>query len=1096
MLTFENTDDTAECEQLSSFLQLSSFPRLLCHSREGGNPVINGFRIKYGMTDSESNTKCQQTLIYINSSGFVMKLSKVCIERPVFSVVLSLMIIVLGIVGFSYLEIRYFPKIQQKIAQVSISYTGASPSLMLNEVTIPVENALYNIDGLVKMTSQSSYGSTTVNLTFADNADMTDVMGQVRDNISSIQSQKLPKDIDPPTIKQGGVERPALNLGVTNKAMSSAEIRDYVQRNIVPIFQAIPGMGAVWVYGASDYAMRIWLNPETMAALGVTVADVQNILNSNNISFSGGSIRGKFKNFSISSNTDIKTAKQFQDLVIKDNSGQPVYLKDIAEVNLGNASLSDSPMLINGENAISIQLRPTDNANPITVAALAKKELKRIEKNLPTGMHIGLVYDQADFLQKSIADSYYTLIEAIILVMLVVFVFLGSIRASLIPILTIPVCVIGGFGVMLLCGFSINIVTLLAIILAIGLVVDDAIVVLENIHRHIEMGKNPRQAALQGSAEIGFSVIAMTLTLAAVYAPIGFLSGFSATIFREFAFTLAGAVLISGFVALTLSPMMCAYILRMRQNKTKIELLLNRVFRFLNSGYGALLDFILKVKYWVVLLLLVLGVLCYLLFKIMPQSFIPKEDIGYFEASITSPPGAALGYTNYYMDVLSGNVYQKNPYILNNAAYIFSGSGNNFVTMQPWGEKRKLPTNEIMANLLKQAAEIPGIKVSMSVPDPVSFGPDADASDLIIYLHNVGSISKLVSASQQLTNKLMEYPGLNNVSNGLKFDNVVYNVSFNRDLAASVGVDPQNIADTFSMLMSGKHITDVKTDDRSYQVLVQMNLKDLSSFAGLNKIYVPSTSNSDLMVPLANLIVMKPDIRQSSLFRYNRINTAQISANISENYSMSEVYNTVNSLVNSMDLQGAGVDYGGRMSAFLSSSGTMIGLFALALIFIYLVLAAQFESFVDPFIILLTVPLSTVGALFALLLTAGNLNLFTNIGLITLVGLISKHGILITQFANENFKVGVSLAEAVKKGAVTRLRPILMTTSAMVLGSIPLALATGPGNVSNNMIGWVIVGGLCVGTVFSLLIVPVAYLLLSPFDHKKKKILQANAERL
>ena len=530
----------------------------------------------------------------------------------------------------------------------------------------------------------------------------------------------------------------------------------------------------------------------------------------------------------------------------------------------------------------------------------------------------------------------------------------------------------------------------------------------------------------------------------------------------------------------------------MRQKETRIERLLNRIFNFLNNGYDALLDIVLKAKYWVILLLFSLGILCYLLFKIMPQSFIPKEDIGYFEANITSPPGAALDYTNYYMDVLSKHVYQKNPYILNNAEYVFSGSGNNFVTMQPWGDKRRIPTNEIMTNLLKQAGEIPGIKVSMSVPDPVSFGPDADSSDLIIYLHNVGSIGKLVKASQQLTNKLTEYPGLNNVNNGLKFDNVVYNVSFNRALAASVGVDPQNIADTFSVLMSGKHITDVKTDDKSYQVLVQMNLTDLSSFSGLNKIYVPSTSKDALMVPLANLIFMKPDIRQSSLFRYNRINTAQITANISENYSMSEVYNTVNSLANTIDLKGAGIDYGGRMAAFLSSSGTMFGLFALALVFIYLVLAAQFESFVDPFIILLTVPLSTLGALFTLLLTSGSLNLFTNIGLITLVGLISKHGILITQFANENFKVGVSLAEAVKKGAVTRLRPILMTTSAMVLGSIPLAFAAGPGNVSNNMIGWVIVGGLGVGTIFSLLIVPVAYLILSPLDHKKKKILQAN----
>ncbi len=1000
------------------------------------------------------------------------------------------MIIVLGIVGYSYLEIRYFPKIQQKIAQVSISYSGASPSLMLNDVTIPVENALYNIDGLEKMTSTSSYGNSKINLTFLDSADLTDVMGQVRDNISSIMSQKLPADIDPPSITQGGVERPVVNLGFTDNKMSSAQIRDYVQRNVLPIFQAIPGMGAVWVYGASDYAMRIWLNPQKMAALGITVSDVQTMLESNNISFAGGSVRGKYRNFSISSDTDIKTAKQFQNLVVKEVNGQPVYLKNIAQVNLGNASLADSPMLINGKNAISVQLRPTDNANPIEVADLAKAEMSKVKGNLPSGMKVDIIYDQSIFLQKSITDAYHTLIEAIILVMLVVFIFLGSIRASLIPILTIPVCVIGAFGVMLLCGFSINVVTLLAIILAIGLVVDDAIVVLENIHRYIEMGKKPKEAAIQGSAEIGFSVIAMTLTLAAVYAPIGFLSGFTATIFREFAFTLAGAVLISGFVALTLSPMMCAYIMHAREKETRIEMLLNKAFVWLNAFYAHVLDVILKIKYWIVLLLVALAVLCYVLFKVVPQSFIPKEDIGYFEAAITSPPSAALDYTNYYMGILSKNVYKDNPYILNNAEYIFQGNADNFITMQPWGEKREVPTNEIITKLLKEAQKIPGIKVSMSIPDPVSFGSDADSSDVIVYLHNVGPIDTLAKTAATLTNKLMSYPGLNNVNNGLKFDNVVYNVSFNRNLSASVGVDPQNIADTFSILMSGKHITDVKTNDKSYQVLVQMNMQDLTSFDSLNKIYVPSSSG--LMVPLANLIKMTPEVRQSSLFRYNRVNTAQISANISDGYSMSEVYNKINSIVNDTNLHGASIDYGGRMSAFLSSSGTMFGLFALALIFIYLVLAAQFESFVDPFIILLTVPLSIVGALVTMLLTGGDLNLFTNIGLITLVGLISKHGILITQFANENFKEGVTLVEAVKKGAITRLRPILMTTLAMVLGSIPLALATGPGNISNNMIGWVIVGGLCFGTIFSLLIVPVAYLILSPLDHKKKKILLKN----
>ncbi|MFZ8992964.1 MAG: efflux RND transporter permease subunit, partial [Candidatus Puniceispirillaceae bacterium] len=485
------------------------------------------------------------------------------------------------------------------------------------------------------------------------------------------------------------------------------------------------------------------------------------------------------------------------------------------------------------------------------------------------------------------------------------------------------------------------------------------------------------------------------------------------------------------------------------------------------------LNVVLAKKYSLIVALIILAELGYMFYRVTPQSIIPKEDIGYFETSVSSPPNAALKYTEYYMNVLQKDVFDGNSNILTNSEYIFSGSGNNFVTMQPWGDKRDESTSEIATQLQQQAEVIPGIKVSMSVPDPVSYGSDADDGDVVLYVHSIGNLKGLIQVADTLLKKLEHYSGLNNVKSSLKFDNSVYNISFNRDLAASVGVDPQNIADTVSVLMSGRHITDVKTDITSYPVKVQMNLSDLSSFDALDKIYVPSSSG--LMIPLSNLIFLTPQVRQSGLYRYDRMNTAKITANINQGYSMSEVYQKINQIIDNTKMQGIGIDFGGRMMAYLSSSGAMFGLFLLAIIFIYLVLAAQFESFVDPFIILLTVPLSIIGALAMLLLTGGDLNLFTNIALITLVGLISKHGILITQFANENLKAGLPLLEAIKKGAVTRLRPILMTTLAMVLGTLPLAIATGPGNVSNNMIGWALVGGLCFGTLFSLFVVPVAY---------------------
>ena len=1014
-----------------------------------------------------------------------MKLSKVCIERPVFSIVLSLLIIVLGIVGYAYLELRYFPKISEKTASVKYSLVGASPSLMRDTVTIPVENALNGVDNLKTMVSTSSYGSSSVDLTFYPSTDMTLAMGQIRDAISGIPADQLPDDLNPPNITNGGVARTVLSLGFIDSSMTSAQLNDYVTRDIQPLFENIPGMGGVWINASGSYAMRIWLDPQKMAAFGVTTANVQDMLTSNNITFSGGTVRGQAQNYSIVSSTTLKDASQFENMIIRDDNGAILRLKDIATVKLGNASLNDRIMRINGKVALRMELRPIDTANPITVAKLSEAKIKEVQKILPKGMIMFTTYNQSTFLENSIDRSFHTLLEAIILVMLVVFLFLGSLRASLIPILTIPVCVIGAFGIMLLCGFSINVVTLLAIILAIGLVVDDAIVVLENIHRHIEMGKPPKEAALIGSAEIGFSVIAMTITLAAVYAPIGFLTGLTASIFKEFAFTLAGAVLISGFVALTLSPMMCAYILHKKEKESRIERILEVVFERLNGAYDRALRTFLKYKYYVVMSLLVLMAICYWLFMIVPQSFIPKEDIGYFVANSDSPPNSTVPYTDYYTTVLNDTVYKNDPNIQSNSTLVFDSRSVNFVTLEPWG-KRKLSTEEIIKGFTPAAEKIPGIKVSFSVPDPVSFGADSDAGDVVLYIGSFKDTDYLLGYTNKVMRKLEMYKGIHNVKTSLKFNTMAYNISFNRNQAASLGVSLQDVADTFSILMSGKHITNVLSGNKTYQVIVQMNQKDLATFQSLDKIYV--ASNSGEMVPLSNLVTVKKEVRQSSLARYQRMNSAKITADISPGYVLGDVYKEINQVIGKHKGD-VTVAYGGRIAAFMDSSGTMLGLFILALVFIYLVLAAQFESFVDPFIILLTVPLSIVGALLTMLITGGELNLFTNIGLITLVGLISKHGILITQFANDSFNEGLSLFDAVRKGAVTRLRPILMTTSAMVLGSVPLALATGPGNAANSMVGWVLVGGLLFGTIFSLFIVPVAYLILSPFDHKKRKMI-------
>ncbi len=1031
-----------------------------------------------------------------------MKLSNICINRPVFAAVLNALVILIGLVSYSAIEMRYFPKTTDNVANVKVYYSGASPDLMMQSVTIPLENVLLNVDNVTQMRSKSGYGYSRITLQFTPDTDMTQVMGDIRNSIDSIRGDKLPDDIDEPSVSKGYGVQPALNIAFKDPDKSPAEIRDFIKKNIYPKFQTIPGLGWISIQGASTYAMRIWLDPVRMAGLGVTAGDIKSALKSNNISFSGGSIRGQNRSYSIMSATTLQTPKQFANMIVKQQGSNFVRLKNVATVKLGSYSLQDAPMKINGVNGIQMQIAPSNTANPIDVADQAKQVLDQVKSQLPSTMHASVTYDQSQFLLNSIDESYETLIEAIFLVLLVVFIFLGSIRAALIPIITIPVCVIGVFGIMAAFGASINVVTLLAIILAIGLVVDDAIVVLENIHRHIENGMKPKDAALRGSAEIGFAIIAMTITLVAVYIPLAFTQGFTAVIFQEFAFTLAGAVLISGFVALTLSPMMCAFILSSHQKSTKLSRWVDRVFVHLDAGYQRFLDRILRVRYWVIGGLFILLGIGYVFYHILPQDFIPKEDTGYIESDISTPPSASLDYTQYYMDLLNQDILQKNESIQTNAALIEDGYGHNYLTLKPWGSKRQTSAMQVAQDLYQESQQLPGVKVSYSVPDPVSYGSDSDnSSPVMLYLNSIADPKELANYASEFAQQLSEYPGVENVRNSLKFDDLAYNVSFNRQLAGAFDVSLQQVADTFSMMMSGAKVTNVLSDNSIYRVKVQMNLQDLSAFSGLTKIYVPGKApdGSQTMIPLSNLVTLTPEVKQSSINRVDKMNTAIVTAYLSPGYSLNQIIEQLPDIKQSVDQKAdndgalrVSIDYGGRLKSFVDSSGTMGILFGLAMIFIYFILAAQFESFVDPFIILLTVPLSLVGALLTLWLTGGTLNLFTNIGLITLVGLISKHGILITQFANQQFTEGVSLFDAVKQGAVTRLRPILMTTSAMVLGSLPLALKIGPGNVANNMVGWTIVGGLIFGTVFSLLIVPVAYVLLSPLDHKKQKILAAN----
>lgn len=1003
-----------------------------------------------------------------------MKFTEVCIRRPVFACVLNLILIVVGVVAYQTLEIRYFPQIPRPVATVHVSYPGASADLMESSVTNIIEGAISDVPNVKYMTSSSRSGSASINLYFSINGDFDQEVNTVRDKVAGVKN-KLPSAIDSVSVTVGGVERPVLNLGFTSKNMSQQAMRNYIIQFIQPQLNNVPGVGAVWTYGSSGYSMRIWLKPERMAALNITADDIVSALNANNVDFPAGVVLDPERTFSVVSDIQLKTPKQFGDIIIKSVGGKPIYLKNIADVKWGPSALQESPMLINGKPGIDVEVRPRFGENPIDVASAVRDELAKIKKHLPTNINVAVTYDQSTFLQSSIEETAMSIFYAVILVILVVVGFLGSFRASMVPIITIPLCLIDGFGVMRLFGFSINIMTLLALVLAIGLVVDDAIVMLENIHRHIEEGLDRVAAAIKGSREIAFAVIAMTITLAAVYAPIGFASGVSAAVFREFAFTLAGTVIISGFVAITLSPMMCSKILVSNVKENKFQKRLNEIFESISTRYKVILRFMLCNRLWVIAVLVIIAILGYFLYQVMPAEFVPQEDIGYFETKVIPPSGASIQYVNRQMMKLD-KLYKNEASIAYYASFVLQNGPTSFVTLKDW-DKRSETLAQILAKLKADMAIIPGVTAYPMVPSPVDLG-DTDNNDLTLEVMTRGSYKDLNKTMQKLKIAIAKYPGLTDVADNLRFNSQVYKVNLRREMIGSLGVNPQDVADAMSILLGGKHVTDVMLGNQSYPVKVQVQKSDLKNFQGFGKLYL-TTQNSGQVVPLVNLVSITPTIGQTTLTHYNRMRSGTITGQLKPGYSEKNLVDFLNKTVPNYINQQESYAFSGKIRQFLSSQGDMASMFVLSLIFIYLILAATFESFIDPFVILLAVPLSFVGALAVLWVTGGSINLFTNIGMITLVGLIAKHGILITQFANDLRKEGMAVIDAVVEAAAVRLRPIFMTTAAMILGSIPLALASGPGTISHNQIGWVIVGGLFFGTFFSLVVVPIAYVYLS-----------------
>ncbi|RJG06527.1 efflux RND transporter permease subunit [Noviherbaspirillum cavernae] len=1005
-----------------------------------------------------------------------MVLSDICIRRPVFATVMSLIIVLVGLVSYKQLSVREYPKIDEPVVTVDTKYPGASSEVVESQITKPLEDSIAGIDGIDVLTSISRAEQSQITVRFRLEKNPDSGANDVRDRVSRVRS-KLPQTIEEPVIAKVEADAsPIIWLAFSSTTMSSLDLTDVANRIVKPRMQLLPGAADVRINGDRKYSMRIWLDRNKLAAQRLTPPDVEDALRRQNVEVPAGRIESMQREFSVVSQTDLTTPEEFENIIVRNVNGYAVRLKDVARVEIGPAA-ERSSVRFNGGNAVALGVIRQATANPLELAAYVKAELPKLNEELkPQGIEVGISYDSTVFIDRSIKSVYHTIGEAVVLVGLVIFVFLRSFRASIIPLVTIPVSLIGAFALMSLAGFSINTLTLLALVLAIGLVVDDAIVVLENIYRHIEEGMKPFDAALKGAKEIGFAVIAMTMTLAAVYAPVAFTPGRTGRLFIEFALTLAGAVIVSGFVALTLSPMMCSVLLKHQEKHGPVYRIVENGLNAITAAYRRMLVTSLSARWLVVLVyVIVIGGLVWLGTS-MKKELAPIEDRGVIFTSLSGPDGASLDYTQKYALRLE-DIARETKEI--DRIFIVSGSptverGIAFFRTVDW-EDRNRSTLQMVKEMQPKMAGIPGL---LAFPNaPPSLGQSARERPVNLVVMSSAPYQEMQDVVQQIVAEASKNPGLANIDTDLRLNKPQVNVTVDRDKAADAGVQIETVGRILETMLGGRNVTRFKKDGEQYDVVVQIGKGERNSPEDINNIFV--RSKNDQMIALASLLKVQETVAPRELNHFGQRRAVVISANLANGYTQGEALDFMEATAQKHIKPGYATDLSGSSREYKTSSGSLMLTFVLALAFIYLVLAAQFESFIDPFIIMLTVPLSMAGALGALQLSGGTLNVYSQIGLITLVGLITKHGILIVEFTNQLREQGKSMHEAIVEAAELRLRPILMTTGAMVLGAMPLALATGAGAESRIQIGWVIVGGMSFGTLLTLFVVPTVYTFLS-----------------
>ena len=1005
-----------------------------------------------------------------------MQLAETSIRRPVLAVVMSLLILLIGAVSFDRLSVREYPKIDEPTVTVSVKYPGASAEVIESQVSKPLEDSIAGIDAVDVITSISRAEQSQITVRFRLEKDADTAAAEVRDRTSRVRN-RLPQAIEEPVIAKVEADAfPVIWLAFSSDTLSPLQINDMINRVVKPRLQTVTGVADVRIYGERKYAMRVWLEPERLAGYKLTPQDVEDAIRRSNLELPAGRIESSNREFTVTSQTDLTRAGQFADIVIKTVNGFPVKIRDVAKVEEGAAD-ERSTVRLGGQYAISAGVIRQATANPLELSKGVRDMMPRLEADLPPGITITVANDNSLFIDRSIKSVFQTIVEAVVLVALVIFVFLRTIRASIIPIITIPVSLIGTFAMMALAGFTINTLTLLALVLAIGLVVDDAIVVLENIYRHIEEGLDPFSAAIKGSREIGFAVVAMTLTLAAVFAPLAFTPGRTGKLFTEFALALAGSVIVSGFVALTLSPMMSSQLLRHNPNPGWFDRSMERWLTALSNAYERLLGVVLRKARWLVMLVMVgSGVAIAVVYPSMKQELAPMEDRGTLLATVTAPDGSTLDYTDRYAKVLErmGEAYPEFDRIFANIGNPTVAQGSVIYRAVDW-EKRQRTTLEIARELGPKFGSLPGVTAFAITPPSLGQGFRERPVNFVIQTSD--SYQNLSAVTREIMDEIAKNPGIIAPDVDLRLNKPELRIEVDRAKAAELGIGVDAVAKALETMLGGRVVTRYKRDAEQYDVIVQTQATGRNTPDDVDNIYI--RGRNDAMIPLSALVKIRESVSPRELNHFGQRRSVSITANLSPDYSLGEALKFLDATAARVLKPGYTTELNGTSREFRNSQGALVIVFVLAMFFIFLVLAAQFESFIDPFIIMLSVPLSMIGALLALKWTGGSLNVYSQIGLITLVGLITKHGILIVEFTNQLREQGVETMDALVKASGQRLRPILMTTGAMVLGAVPLALAKGAGAESRTQIGWVIVGGMTLGTLLTIFVVPTMYSLLA-----------------